>query len=244
MLIAQVSDIHARADTPSLGVLERAMAWLAGRRPDALVVSGDLAGKAHRDGYAMVKGALASARCPVFMIPGNVDDRDALREAFPEHDYWPGSGPMNFVRGLGHLRIIGLDVTVPGQSYGDAGPVVDWLHEQLAIAGPPVLIFMHQHAFRTGIPQMDRNMCRNAEQLADAIEGEERSVLAVCCGHGHRAIFARIGDVPAIMCPSLTSANPLQIAGRDEEPEVTDPPGLMLHELTADGLVSHVVSLG
>lgn len=243
MLIAQVSDIHARADSPSLGALQRALAWLNGRRPDALVVSGDLAGKAHRDGYAMVRDALAEVSCPVFMIPGNVDDRETMREAFPEHDYWPASGPMNFVRSLGSLRIIGLDVTVPGESYGDAGPVAAWLNAQLAVAGPPAMIFMHQHAFRTGIAQTDRNMCRHPEQLADAIAGEERSVLAVCCGHGHRPIFARIGDVPAMMCPSLTKASPVQIAGR-EEPQVMDPPGLMLHELTADGLVSHLVSLG
>lgn len=243
MLIAQVSDIHVRADSPSLDALKRALAWLDGRRPDALVVSGDLVGKDHRNGYARVREALAEASYPVFIIPGNVDDRETMREAFPEHDYWPASGPMNFVQRLDGLRIIGLDVTVPGESYGDAGPVVDWLHAELAVAGPPAMIFMHQPPFRIGIPETDANMCRNAEQLADAITGDERSVLAVCCGHWHRAMCTRLGGVLAMMCPSLTRASPVLIAGR-EKAEVTDPPGLMLHELTADGLVSHVVSLG
>jgi Icc protein len=243
MLVAQISDIHARPEGPSLEALRRAIRWLAGRRPDALVVSGDLAGKSHFDGYGLVQDALAGVGCPVFMIPGNVDDRAAMRAAFPGHDYWPGNGPMNFVRTINGMRIIGFDVTVPGESYGDAGPVVDWLHAELEAGGPPAMIFMHQNAFRTGIPELDRNMCRNAEQLADAIAGEESAVLAVCCGHGHRAISARLGHVPAMMCPSLTRANPVLIAGRGE-PEVTDPPGLMLHQLTEYGLVSHVVSLG
>lgn len=243
MLIAQISDIHARADSPSVTALRRAIDWLAGRRPEALVVSGDLAGKSHPEGYRMVQDALAQASYPVFMVPGNVDDRAAMRASFPEHDYWPANGPMNFVRRLNGARIIGLDVTVPGESYGDAGPVADWLHAQLEIGGPPAMIFMHQNAFRTGIPEMDRNMCRNAEQLVDAMAGEESSVLAVCCGHGHRAIYTQLGRIPAMMCPSLTRAGRLLMAGR-EEPEVTDPPGLMLHELTANGLVSHVVSLG
>ncbi|MHB1110782.1 MAG: metallophosphoesterase [Devosia sp.] len=243
VLIAQISDIHARPEGASLDALKRAVDWLRDRRPDALVVSGDVAGKSQREGYGLVRDALAKVNYPVFMIPGNVDDRATMRAAFPEHDYWPASGAMNFARTIGGMRIIGLDVTVPGESHGDAGPVADWLHAQLDAGGPPAMIFMHQNAFRTGIPELDRNMCRNAEQLVDAIAGEEGSVLAISCGHGHRAIYARLGQVPAMMCPSLTKASPVLIAAR-EEPEVTDPPGLMLHQLTESGLVSHVVSLG
>lgn len=65
--------------------------------PDALVVSGVVAGKARRDRSVMVPDALAEASCPVFMIPGNVDGRETMREA-------PGSSPA---RASCHLELSG-----------------------------------------------------------------------------------------------------------------------------------------
>ena len=46
-----------------------------------------------------------------------------------------------------------------------------------------------------------------------------------------------------MMCPSLETANPAIVDGRNEPP-VTDPPGLMLHVVEGEALVSHTVSLG
>ncbi|QMV01270.1 metallophosphatase [Devosia sp. D6-9] len=244
MLIAQISDIHAFEGAASLVTLDHAMLWLGGLRPDAVVISGDISNKPHERGYELVKAAFAGLRFPIFMVPGNVDDRAAMRKAFPEHDYWPDEGPMNFSHEFDQgVRLIGLDVTVPGAVHGDAGPHLDWLAEQLNAGDTaPTIIMMHQNAFATGMSAFDRNMCRNAEGFARVLAEASDPVAGVICGHGHRPMFARIGQVPALMCPSLTRVNPLIIDGRGE-PASVDPPGLMVHAFNADGLVSHVVSL-
>jgi len=244
MLIAQISDIHAARGSASLTMLDRAMLWLGGLRPDALIVSGDIANRPHEEGYELVKRALAGVRFPIYLVPGNVDDPAAMRKAFPEHEYWPDEGPLNFTHDFEEgVRLIGLDVTVPGAVYGDAGPHLDWLREQLNAGDTaPTLIVMHQNAFATGMSAFDRNMCRNSDGFAAVLGEASDPVSAVVCGHGHRAMYGRIGQVPAIMCPSLTQANPLVIDGRGE-PASVDAPGLMVHHFNGDGLVSHVVSL-
>lgn len=244
MLIAQISDIHAHEGANSLMMLDHAMLWLGGLRPDALIISGDISNKPYERGYELVKAAFAGLRVPIYMVPGNVDDRAALRKAFPEHDYWPDEGPMNFTHEFEQgVRLIGLDVTVPGAVYGDAGPHLDWLGEQLSAGDTaPTIIMMHQNAFHTGMKAYDKNMCRNAEGFAKVLAEATDPVSAVLCGHGHRPMFSRIGTVPALMCPALTQANPLVVDGRGE-PATVDPPGLMVHAFNEVGLVSHVVSL-
>lgn len=244
MLVAQISDIHASQGAASLVMLDRAMLWVGGLRPDALLLSGDIANKPHERGYELVKAAFAGLRVPIYMLPGNADDREAMRKAFPEHDYWPDEGPMNFTHEFEEgVRLIGLDVTVPGAIHGDAGPHLDWLAEQLTAGDTaPTLIMMHQNAFPTGMSAFDKHMCRNADGFARVLAEATDPVAAVVCGHGHRSMFSRIGAVPALMCPSLTQVNPLVIDGRGE-PATVDPPGLMVHAFNEDGLVSHVVSL-
>ena len=59
----------------------------------------------------------------------------------------------------------------------------------------------------------------------------------------HRAITTRFGRTLAMMCPSLEAANPA-LADGHPEPPVTDAPGLMLHVVVDENLVSHTVSLG
>jgi hypothetical protein len=86
-------------------------------------------------------------------------------------------------------------------------------------------------------------MCRNVEPLRVLLDGTRTPVLALVCGHAHRAITTRFGRVTAMMCPSLEAANPAIVDGHDE-PAVTDPPGLMLHVVQGESLVSHTVSLG
>ena len=87
-LIAQISDIHAKPGAASLKALDRALDFLATVRPDALIVSGDLANKPHEQGYALVRDALARVACPVLMVPGNADRREAMRAGFPDAP-WP-----------------------------------------------------------------------------------------------------------------------------------------------------------
>jgi Icc protein len=239
-LIAQISDIHAKPGGKSLVALERALDWLAVAKPDALLVTGDVGNEPWGESYGLVRELFSHIRFPMLMVPGNKDDRAAMREAFVDMG-WPDGGPLNTARTIGEVRLVGLDVTVPGEKYGDAAPVLDWLREQMT-GGEPVLLFMHQHPFRTGFERVDSAMCQNAEALADVILAAPARVLLLTAGHGHRTVFTQFAGGPAMMCPSLAKANPLDFG--EETAPLTDPPGFALHVIEDGRVMSHVISLG
>ncbi len=106
---------------------------------------------------------------PALVIPGNHDDRETFRRAFCDHAYLPASGPINYVvGGHGAVRIVALDVTVPGLHHGDIDEAsMHWLDGVLSVkAQRPTIIMMHQPPFDCGVPYLDTYHCRNGERLA------------------------------------------------------------------------------
>lgn len=239
MIIAQISDIHADGDGDALKRLDKVLDWLRPLRPDALIVSGDLAEADHQSSYRDVRQRLEGVGAPYFIVPGNVDNHRAMRDAFGDRYGWSADRPLNALGAVGGLRVIGLDVTVDGAHHGDARPVLDWLAQELNSGGPPALIFQHQHPFLSGIDGKDRNICHGGEDLARVIEGASDEVIGLTCGHVHRPMFTRFASRPATMAPSVARANRLRLDGRDTE--ISDPPGLLIHHFTNGQLVSHVV---
>ena len=239
MIVAQLSDIHANGSSDRLGRLDKVLSWLKPLGPDALVVSGDLAEDDFGRSYRSVKERLDSLGCPYFVVPGNVDDHQSMRQAFGGQFGWTSDRPLNVIGEVGGVRLIGLDVTVEGAHHGDAAPVLDWLAEQLAGADTPTLIFQHQHPFPTGIDGKDRNVCFNGDRLAQVIETAGDAVVALTCGHVHRPLFTRFAGRQATMAPSVTKANRLRLDGK--ESAICDPPGLLLHHFADGRLVTHVV---
>jgi 3',5'-cyclic AMP phosphodiesterase CpdA len=243
-LIAQISDIHAKPGAASLKALGKALQVVATVKPHAVIVSGDLSNKPHAAGYAALKLALGSLSCPLLAVPGNADRREDMRAAFPGFG-WPPEGPLHVHRVVAGVRLVGLDVTVPGEKHGEVtSGVLSFLAEAIEqVPRLPAIVFLHQHPFRTFGAALDRLMCRNVEPLRILLDGTRTPVLALLCGHAHRALTARFGRTPAIMCPSLESANAAEVDGH-EAPAVTDPPGMMLHVVEGEDLVSHTISLG
>lgn len=242
MIVAQLSDIHADGSRQRLERLDTVLSWLEPLKPDALIVSGDLAEEDFEKGYGAVRDRLERLGCPFFVVPGNVDDHQEMRAAFGNRFDWASDRPLNVVGELDGLRVIGLDVTVEGQHHGDAAPVLDWLRTELERSTTPALIFQHQHPFLTGIDGKDKNICFNGEALAEVIEAAGETVLGFSCGHVHRPMFTRFGGRQATMAPSVTKANKLRLDGK--ESDIVDPPGLLLHHVSAGRFVSHVVMVG
>ncbi len=87
MLIAQLTDLHI-ADGPQ-GELA---AWGAARAvervnalrpaPAAVVITGDVTDDGSPESYRLAAAILADLTAPVYVIPGNHDDRAGLRAAF------------------------------------------------------------------------------------------------------------------------------------------------------------------
>ena len=115
MILAQLSDPHivaagklfrcpmqgtapdaerARLEFDTAPYLARAVASLNALvpRPDVTVVTGDLVDHGEPDEYEQLRHLLAPLSMPVFVIPGNHDAREPLREAFRDARYLPAEG--------------------------------------------------------------------------------------------------------------------------------------------------------
>src|SRR5262249_47074570 len=92
-LLAQLSDPHIGADwgggEPAARVAPAVETVLGmSQRPDAVLVSGDLADHAADSEYGQALELLAPLQVPLYALPGNHDDRSALRRHFAV----PGGG--------------------------------------------------------------------------------------------------------------------------------------------------------
>lgn len=243
MIIAQLSDIHADGSKERLDRLDDVLGWLRPMRPDAIIVSGDLAEEDFGESYRAILKRLRDMDTLFRVVPGNVDDHERLADVFGPDMGWTATRPLHSVGVVGGaLKLIGLDVTVAGHHHGDATPALDWLAAELERDGLPVLVFQHQHPFLCGIDGKDQNRCRGAEGLGTVLAGAGGRVLGITCGHVHRPMFARLGNIPASMAPSVTRANRLSLDGKASD--IVDPPGLLLHHVQDGRLVSHVVMVG
>ena len=181
MLIAQLSAPHVRPDRALYQALidSNAMFSAAIRHlnslsppPDVVISSGDVTEEGTAEEYAVARRALARIKQPLLVIPGNHDDREAFRLCFSDMDYLPNTGPLHFVASnLGLLRIVGLDVTLPGLHHGDiTDEAAEWLSTILSDdADRPTILMMHQPPFRTGIQLLDGYRCFRDEKLKEII---------------------------------------------------------------------------
>ena len=114
-LCAHLSDSHVVSATdrpvvPGLdttATLEAAVATVNALdpQPDLVVHSGDLVNAGRGAQYERAAYVLAGLRAPLRLVPGNHDDRDALRLAFPAHVHdRTGTGTGH---GHGHHRLGG-----------------------------------------------------------------------------------------------------------------------------------------
>jgi len=168
MLVAHITDTHIT--TPGnlfYGVVDtavcltRAVAALncLDPLPDLTVITGDLVDGGTPDEYAHLRSLLRPLRMPVFVIPGNHDAREPMRQAFVSDGYLPRQDFLNYVIEDHALRIVALDTLVPGKVGGAlCEKRLHWFDSTLAAApDKPTLVLMHHPPFVTGVDQMDQH---------------------------------------------------------------------------------------
>ena len=244
-LLIQLSDPHIGASWGDGDPVAKFAAAIDGvlaleRSPDAVLVSGDLADHAADGEYEELRALLGRIEAPLYVLPGNHDDRDALRRHFGV----PGAGgePVQYAVELGPMRLVVLDTTVPGQDGGrlDDGRL-NWLDAELEAApGVPTVVAMHHPPFAIGIPAWDAIGLPPADrQRLGEILGRHPHVQRVVAGHVHRAIAAELAGRPVLSVPS-TYVQGLLDFGATELELSDDPPGFGVHALVDGKLVSHV----
>ena len=259
MLLCQISDTHIKANrklayrkVDTAGMLETCVAAVLRLKPqpDAVLITGDLVDMGTEAEYALLAELIAPlssvGKLPVYLIPGNHDEREALRRSFPTHTYLRQWQPFaQYAIDDYPVRIVALDTVVPGKGGGLlCNERLDWLDRTLAAApAKPTVIIMHHPPFVTGIGHMDRVGLQGSDAL-EAVVKRHPQVERLLCGHLHRSIQARFGGTSASTCPSPAHQIALDLNTPSPDNFVMEPPGYQLHWWNGTRLVTHTAVLG
>lgn len=255
MLLCQISDLHIRPEGRlAYGIVDTSVLLKQCIRqilslpqlPSVVIATGDLVDFGRAEEYQRLRTLLAPLPMPVFLLPGNHDDRRELMQAFPDHSYLSQcSEHLQFVVDSFPVRLIALDTVVPGESGGALCEArLSWLDRTLSAAPDrPTVVAMHHPPFITGIGHMDRIGFADRDALA-AVITRHPQVERIICGHLHRSITARFAGTVASTCPSPAHQVALDIDADAADCFVMEPPGFHLHWWSGARLVSHVAVIG
>jgi Icc protein len=240
-LLAQLTDPHIGAQWGGPDTVERLTAAVDAvralpDRPDAVLVTGDIADNAGAEEYATARELLERIGVPVYPLAGNHDEGAVLRSAFDLSG--EAGAPLQYVVDLGPLRLVVADTTLPGEDRGELDPArVAWLDEALADDGRPTVVALHHPPIVLGSPVWDEIGLTGRDELAGVVE-RHRHVLAVVGGHIHRGIVVPFAGRVALCVPSTYMQGRLDFEA-DTIALVDEPPAFALHALVDGSLVSH-----
>jgi Icc protein len=255
MLLAQISDLHVmpkgqlaygRVDTAAM--LRDAVRHLnrLDPRPDAVLITGDLADRGERLAYEHLREILADLEPRFFVIPGNHDRLPEFRRAFGDQAYLPAQGEfIQYVIDDFPLRIVAADSVIPGHTSGTLGDErLAWLDRTLAEQPRrPTLVMMHHPPFATGLPHFDVVGLDQVVELERVI-ARHPQVERILCGHVHRAIQIRFGGTIASSCPSTAHQVALDLRPDGQDTFTLEPPGFQVHRWNGRVLFTYTVNVG
>jgi 3',5'-cyclic AMP phosphodiesterase CpdA len=215
MIVAQISDTHIALDTPDsdqrIGDFERTIADINALdpAPDVIVHTGDIVHNGRADEYAKAAEIFAAARAPVYVLPGNKDNRENLYAAFSAHKYLtPGAPFIDYAIEDYPIRLIGLDTLSEGNNKGDFGR--ERIERMMKLIGAdskkPVAIFLHHPPFEVPVGPDPLNFV-TAEAMAELRAALQRSgrIAGIFCGHVHRLTEGHVGKIPATVVTSIAT---------------------------------------
>lgn len=255
-LLGQISDLHIKVPgklsykvVDCAAMLERCVQEVLRlpQRPDAMVITGDLVDFGRVEEYAHLRKLLSPLPMPYYLLPGNHDERGALRAAFPDHAYLRQWEPyIQYAIDQWPVRIVAIDTVIPGEGGGRLDEArVGWLDRALAREPKkPTVVVMHHPPFPTLIGHMDRIGLQGSEALAQVI-ARHPQVERVLCGHLHRPIQYRFAGTLASTSPSPAHQVALDLAPDAASRFKMEPPGFQLHAWRQGmGIVSHTAYIG
>jgi len=205
-----------------------------------VLISGDLAEHGAAEEYDLVQELVGRLGAPLHVLPGNHDDRAALRRSFG----LPGTDaePVQYAVELGPLRLVVLDSTRPGEDRGDLdADRLAWLETTLAAAPDvPTVLALHHPPVVIGIPAFDEIGLPSADRQAlGKVVAAHPQVRRIVAGHVHRAVYAELAGRSVLAAPS-TYVQALLDLGGEEIRFSDDPAGFVVHALLDGELVSHI----
>jgi len=202
-----------------------------------VILTGDTVQFGQPEEYAQLQQLLAPLQAPLYAIPGNRDDKDALRAAFPNVPF-PSDGEFVHYVVEGHdLRLVGIDSTSPGERKGVFCPKRQaWLESTLSDkAEAATLLFIHHPPF--DIEDHYVGGYRRPEEAAalETIVMRHSQVAGLLCGHVHCPVERKWAGTIARVMPSVA----VDVRKGVDENETQGVPIYLLHHFSAvAGLVS------
>lgn len=202
--IVQISDTHISVDVPQrMNDLEncvQAINQLA-VQPDLVVHTGDVAHDGLAQEYHNARERLDQLDVPYFVMPGNRDNRSALRNAFSDKRYQlPQQGWLQYAIEQYAVRLIMVDTVSEQTNKGElCDERLTHLEQMLsADTSRPVALFLHHPPYEaTGIPDPYQYKDWNdVEKLAELL-ARFQHIQGMYCGHVHRFIDGSIAGIQA-----------------------------------------------
>jgi len=212
----------------------------SGAAPAAFaVITGDLTHHGEPAAYARLRAILAGMPCPVHLMLGNHDDRDAFRAAFPEAPA-DADGFVQQAVATPVGRCLMLDTKMPGTHAGRlCAQRLDWLAARLAEADGPVLLFLHHPPYRVGIAEMDRIPLLDAEALWEVLAPHRARIRHLFHGHLHRPLSGSWRGIPTSSLRGTAHQVALDFDELPTVPGSHEPPAYALVRATAADIVVH-----
>ncbi len=253
MLIAQITDAHVVArnehwlSEPRTGTEKRLIRTIdylnsMNPTPDVIFFTGDTTEKGTKEAYEHLKDILSSCKIPIFLLPGNHDKRDIMRDVL-QTSYFPDSGFLQYVVEEYPLRLIGLDTTVDGKGHGMiCEQKLAGLEETLRKEDKPFLIFMHHPPIKIGVTLFDRINCGFTPRFESLLR-ENGAFLGTITGHYHHLCTGSFAGKPCFLAPSVA---PVHYFSHPRDDFVSalelEDPAISLHSWAEEtGWISRVV---
>lgn len=172
--------------------------------PDMVIVTGDLVETPDRESYEHFKELIAPLKVPVYVIPGNHDDPDLMRELFAETGSFPTTDATHqYAIEHPDFRLLALNSHAEASELPELdGDHLEWLRRELPKSEKPTLIALHHPPMVTGIEFIDMGGTEWFQGLREVLDGAD-NVHLVICGHCHIDMAGRIGRVPVYMSGSV-----------------------------------------
>ena len=248
-ILVHLSDTHFLADAVALygtvdtdHTVHRALEQLhrSGIRPDALILTGDVADRGEADAYRRIRGIIETAaaqwEAKIIWVMGNHDQRGAFRSVLLGEDQSGGlaesvvqgdadlgaatrapvdQGPVDQVLDLDGLRIIALDTSVPGYHHGEVTDAqLEWLRAVLSTpARHGSILALHHPPIPTPLPLMSVLELQEQPRLAAVLAGSD--VRAILGGHLHYATQGLFAGIPVSVAAATCYTMDVSTAHRE-----------------------------
>lgn len=207
LVVAQITDAHLFADgARSLLGVRTDQSWHSvltqidqlQRRPDILLLTGDLSQDGKADSYQKIVDSVERLGIPTYWLPGNHDNIPVMDQVLRQGVV---SAEKSFV--AGDWRFLLLNSQVSGCVHGYLAPeTLIWLDQELdANSDQPTLIALHHPPFVVGSNWLDGSSLQNPEDLFTVL-GRYPQVKLVLFGHIHQEFSRWQNEVQFFGTPS------------------------------------------